>query len=123
KSWYGNLERVSVDNEHQATFHLKRKQPAFIALLASGYSPVYPCHVPPAKMRTHPIGTGPFKFVEQKQNEHVKFTRNPDYWKKGRPYLDGHERTIIRSRSTPALALVAGERDMTYNSDITHART
>ncbi|MCC7080496.1 MAG: hypothetical protein IT530_07480 [Burkholderiales bacterium] len=121
KIWYLNLDKVTADNDYQATFHLKRTQPAFIMLLASGYSPVYPCHVPPAKMRTHPIGTGPFKFVEQKQNEHVKLTKNPDYWKKGRPYLDGIEWTIIRSRSTRALAFIAGDFDMTYNGDITHA--
>ena len=40
-------------------------------------------------MRTKPIGTGPFKFVEFKPNESIKVARNPDYWKPGRPYLDG----------------------------------
>jgi peptide/nickel transport system substrate-binding protein len=119
KSWYGNLDKVTADNDYQATFHLKRAQPSMLALLASGYSPVYPCHVPPATMRTHPIGTGPFKFVELKQNEHVKFVRNKDYWKKDRPYLDGMEWDIIRSRSTRVLALVAGKFDMSYPSDIT----
>ena len=59
-TWYANLEEVSVDGDHGATFHLKRQQPAFLALLASGYSPVHPCHVPPRDMRTRPIGTGPF---------------------------------------------------------------
>src|SRR5215472_7541146 len=78
------------------TFHLHRPQPAFVALLASGRSVVYPCHVPPAEMRQHPIGTGPFKFVEFKPNERITVTRNPDYWKNGRPYLDGIEFTIIR---------------------------
>src|SRR6516162_4821635 len=37
--------------------------------LASGWSPVYPCHVPAREMRQHPIGTGPFKFVDFKPNE------------------------------------------------------
>ena len=73
------------------TFQLKRPQPAFLALLASGFTPIYPCHVPARDMRQHPIGTGPFKFVEFKPNEVIKVARNPDYWKKGRPYLDGIE--------------------------------
>ncbi|MCB1742561.1 MAG: ABC transporter substrate-binding protein [Gammaproteobacteria bacterium] len=118
KSWYKNLEKISV-NGSEATFHLKRPQPNFIMLLASGYSPVYPCHVPPKEMRTHPIGTGPFKFVELKQNEYVKFAKNENYWKEGLPYLDGHEWTIIKSRSTRVLAFIAGEFDMTFNVDIT----
>src|SRR5689334_16927558 len=71
KSWYSNLEEVTVGGDHEATFRLKRPQISFIALLASGWSPVYPCHVSPRDMRTHPIGTGPFKFVEFKPNESV----------------------------------------------------
>ncbi|MEX2616196.1 MAG: ABC transporter substrate-binding protein [Alphaproteobacteria bacterium] len=119
KSWYKNLEKVTVNGEREATFHLKRKQPAFIALLASGYSPVYPCHVSPRTMRTTPIGTGPFKFVELKQNESVKFAKNENYWKEGKPYLDGVDWTIIKSRSTRVLAFIAGEFDLTFNVDIT----
>ena len=113
KAWYRNLEEVTANGDYEVTFRLKRPQPSFIALLASGFSPVYPCHVPPRDMRSHPIGTGPFKFVEFKPNESIKVTRNPDYWKKGRPYLDGIEYTIIRNVSTGVLAFVAGKVDMT----------
>ena len=93
---------------------MKRPQPALLALLASGYSPVYPCHVSPREMRQHPIGAGPFKFVEFKPNESIKVVRNPDYWKTGRPYLDGIEYTVIPNRSTAVLAFVAGKLDMTF---------
>ena len=64
-------------------------------------------------MRQQPIGTGPFKFVEFKPNEIIKVARNPDYWKKGRPYLDGIEYKIIKNQSTGVLAFVAGNVDMT----------
>jgi peptide/nickel transport system substrate-binding protein len=70
-------------------------------------------------MRTKPVGTGPFKFVELKQNEYIKFARNEDYWKKGLPYLDGIEWGIIKSSATRALAFIAGDYDMTFNVDIT----
>jgi peptide/nickel transport system substrate-binding protein len=119
KAWYKNLEKVTTNGKLEATFHMKRPQPAFIALLASGYSPVYPCHITPKQMRTDPIGTGPFKFVELAQNQHVKFTKNENYWKPGLPHLDGVEWTIIKSRSTRVLAFIAGEFDMTFNVDIT----
>jgi peptide/nickel transport system substrate-binding protein len=113
KAWYRNLEEVVPNGDYEVTFRLKRPQPSFIALLASGFSPVYPCHVSPRDMRARPVGTGPFKFVEFKPNESIKVTRNPDYWKKGRPYLDGIEYTIIRNVSTGVLAFVAGKVDMT----------
>ncbi len=111
KPWYRNLDAVTVNGDYEVTFHLKRQQPSFIAMLASGWSPVYPCHVPPKDMRLRPIGTGPFKFVEFKPNESIKITRNPDYWKPGRPYLDGIEWTIVGNPSTAILAFAAGKFD------------
>src|SRR6267154_4763156 len=54
KSWYQNLEKVTVNGDYEVTFRLKRPQPSFIALLAAGWSPVYPCHVPPRDMRLKP---------------------------------------------------------------------
>ena len=76
-------------------------QPSFIGLLASGWSPVNPCHVPPREYGQHPIGTGPFKFVEFKPNEHIKLTRNPDYLEAGPApsHVDGIEYT--RSSAAP----------------------
>jgi len=119
KSWYTNLDDVVVKGDYEVTFRLKRPQPALIALLASGWSPVYPCHVPPRDMRSHPIGTGPFKFVEFKPNESIKLTRNPDYWKAGRPYLDGIEYTIIKEIATRNLAFFAGKFDVTSPYGVT----
>ena len=112
KEWYNNVEAVAANGDDEAVFHLKRPQPALLTLLASGYSPIYPCHVNPAQMRQHPIGTGPFKFVEFKPNESIKVARNPDYWKPGRPYLDGIEYTIMREEAPRNLAFFAGRFDM-----------
>ncbi len=114
KAWYRNVEELTTNGDFEVTFHLKRPQPYLIALLASGQSPVYPCHVSTAQMRQHPIGTGPFKFVEYKPNERIAVTRNPDYWKPGRPYLDGIEYTIIPNPATELLAFVAGKLDFTF---------
>jgi len=119
KSWYANLEGLTTNGDYEVTFHLKRPQSSLLALLASGWSPVYPCHVSPRDMRSHPIGTGPFKFVEFKPNELIKVTRNPDYWKPGRPYLDGIEYTIIREIATRNLAFFAGKFDVTSPYGVT----
>ena len=111
KSWYRNLDAVVPNGDGEVAFKLKRPQPSFTALLASGWSPVYPCHVPPAEMRRKPVGTGPFKFVEFKPNESIKIVRNPDYWKKDRPYLDAIEYTFMPNPSTAILAFTAGKFD------------
>ena len=119
KAWYRNLDDVVTEGDTSVTFIMKRAQPAFPMLLASGFSPIYPCHVPAAQMRTHPIGTGPFKFVEFKSNEDIKVAKNPDYWKPGRPYLDAIEWRIIPNRSTQTLAFIAGQFDMSFPYEVT----
>ena len=119
KPWYENLKEISVGSDTEVTFRLGRPQPSLLMMLAAGYSPVYPCHVSARDMRTQPIGTGPYRFVELRQNQVVKLVKNPDYWKPGLPYLDGIEFNIIRDRSTRVLALAAGEVDMSSPGDIT----
>jgi peptide/nickel transport system substrate-binding protein len=118
KSWYRNLTEVTAHDDYEVTFHLIRPQPSFLALLATGWSPVYPCHVSPRDMRSHPIGTGPFKFVEFKPNQSITVSGNPDYWKKGLPYLDGIEWTIIKDVSTRNLAFIAGKSDIDFGVTI-----
>jgi len=118
EGWYKNVAEVKVNTDVEVVFRLDRPQPALLALLASGYSPIYPCHVSPRDMRAKPIGTGPFKVVEFKQNDSIKLARNRDYWKKDRPYLDGLEFTIIPNRSTAILAFVTGKFDLTFPFEV-----
>ena len=117
--WYQNVTDVTATADDEVVFKLSRPQPSLLSMLAAGYSPVYPCHVSTRDMRLHPIGTGPFKFVEFKGGESIKVARNPDYWRKGRPYLDGIDFTIISTRSTAILAFIAGKFDMTFPTEVT----
>ena len=117
--WYKNLKDISVGSDTEVTFTLARPQLSFLSMLAAGYSPVYSCHVSGRDMRSKPIGTGPFKVTEFKRNEAIKLVRNPDYWKKGIPHLDAIDWKIVPNRSTRMLGYIAGEFDMTFDSDIT----
>jgi peptide/nickel transport system substrate-binding protein len=121
QAWFTNLERITVNGDYEVSFHLKRPQPSFLSMLASGWSPVYPCHVSSAAMRTKPMGTGPFRFVEYRLNELMRLERNPNYWKKGLPYLDGIEYRIVPNRATRMLGLAAGKFDMSYPTDVSVA--
>ncbi len=119
KVWYENLREVTTNGDHEVTLHLGRPQPSFLAMLASHFVPMYPCHVAAKDMRTAPIGTGPFKLTELRSNEGARLVKNPDYWRKGQPYLDAIDWRIVPNRSTRVLAFVAGEFDMTFVADIT----
>jgi peptide/nickel transport system substrate-binding protein len=118
KAWYGNLKEVAVTAPDEVKFILGRPQPSFLSFLASGWSPVYPCHVDGRVMRQKPIGTGPFKVVEFKPNDVIRLEKNKDYWKQGRPYLDGMVFRIMPSTATRLLSFVAGEFDMTGTSTV-----
>jgi peptide/nickel transport system substrate-binding protein len=114
KVWFDNVSSVTANGDYEVTFHLKRPQPSLLSMLATGWTPMYPCHVSPAQMRQHPIGTGPFKFIEFKPNQSITIVRNPDYWKPGRPYLDGIEYRIIPDVSTRLLSFLAGNEEVYF---------
>jgi len=119
KVWYSKLQDVSVNGDDEATFELSEPQPSLPVLLASAFSPVYPCHVPQQAMRTKPVGTGPFKLVDFKRGDSIRLVRNPDYFRKDRPFLDEITFRVIDSRATRMLAFSTGDFDITFPSDVT----
>jgi peptide/nickel transport system substrate-binding protein len=79
--------------------------------------------------RWHPVGTGPFKFVEYERDAKLVYERNDDYWNEGLPYLDGIEFVVIADETVRSIAFQKGDihtlrasgmtavelRDMGYN--------
>ena len=91
-------------------------------MLASGYSPIYAAHVRPPAYRTGCVGTGPFKVKEWRKGEFVEYVKNPDYFVKGRPYLDGLKYLVIVERGTRTAALQAGQLDVAFPGETDHDR-
>ena len=53
------------------------------------------------------MGSGPFTFVEHVRGSHLVGKKNPDYWERGKPYLDGFRAIFIaipRRRWPPCAA-------------------
>jgi peptide/nickel transport system substrate-binding protein len=118
KLWYENVASIETPDPETVVFRLKRPQPSLLLMLASGYSPVYPAHVPPAQLRTRCVGTGPFKLKEYRPGEYLELVKNPDYVIKGRPYLDGIRYVIIKERGTRYSAIQAGRQDIAFPFEI-----
>lgn len=57
---------------------------------------------------THPVGTGPFKFVSYQTDVSLKFEKFADYWDKGKPYLDGIEFDFIADPVTRLMSFQSG---------------
>lgn len=59
----------------------------------------------------NPVGTGPFKFVQWKENEIIELERNPDYFEKGLPYLDKVQINLIKEPTAAVAAVLSGQVD------------
>lgn len=59
----------------------------------------------------NPVGTGPFKFVQWKENELIELERNPDYFEKGLPYLDKIQINLIKEPTSAVAAVLSGQVD------------
>src|SRR5499426_586485 len=119
KDWYANVEAIETPDASTVVFRLKRPQPSLLLMLASGYTPIYAAHVPPASYRTSCVGTGPFKVKEWRKGEFVDYVKNPDYFVKGRPYLDTIRYVVIENRGTRMSALQSGKLDVSFPGEMT----
>src|SRR3984893_3885651 len=114
REWYANVEGVDAVDPQTVVFRLKHPQPSLLLMLASGFTPIYAAHLPPASYRTGCVGTGPFKVKDWRKGEFVEYVQNPDYFVKGRPYLDGLRYLIIAERGTATAALQAGRVEVAF---------
>ena len=112
KGSYGAVEAVEAPDPHTIVFRLKWPETSFLTMLASPYNWIYKADILAKDMRwyeTNVMGTGPFKFVEHVKGSHWVGKKNPDYWDKGKPYLDGY-RALFISASSAQVAAIRGER-------------
>ena len=76
--------------------------------------------------QTNPVGTGPFVFQEWVPNSHFTATRNPNYWRKGMPYLDSITYKPIPDSDQILASLNSGVIDILHSdtaSTITQLRS
>jgi peptide/nickel transport system substrate-binding protein len=112
KGAYRVVEAVEAPDPLTIRFRLKWPEASFLVLLSSPYSWIYKADILAKDLRwyeTNVMGTGPFKFVEHVKGSHWVAKKNPDYWDKGKPYLDGF-RALFISASSPQVAAIRGER-------------
>ncbi len=65
----------------------------------------------------NPVGTGPFKIVSWEPNDHFTVERNPNYWRKGLPYLDTLTFKPIVSDQSRESSLRSGTVDLMVSHD------
>jgi peptide/nickel transport system substrate-binding protein len=112
KAQYTDIEAVQTPDAYTIVFRLKWPSASFLNLLASPYGYIYKADILAKDQKWYErnvMGTGPFTFVEYVKGSHWIGKKNPDYWDKGKPYLDGY-RAIFMSSSSAQVAAIRGER-------------
>ena len=92
ESFYVMVDRVEAPDPTTVMFHLKFATGAFLPALADPFAWIYKKEIldkDPRWYEKNILGSGPFKFAEYETGQAIKGVRNPDYYRKGLPYLDG----------------------------------
>jgi len=109
------IKSMTTPDSHTVVMKLKSASPALMMAFSGYESPIIPKHLFAGKdIKNHPlankpIGTGPFKFVEWKRGQYMRFDRNPDYWSKGQPYFDRVVIQTIPDSATRSAVLEKGD--------------
>jgi peptide/nickel transport system substrate-binding protein len=114
---YLEIETVQAPEPYVVAFKLKWPTPSFIHSLASPWNWIYKADILERDVRwyeTNIMGTGPFTFVEHVKGSHWVGRRNPQYWDRGKPYLDGYRALFIRDDAAQAAAIRTERADIQF---------
>lgn len=111
---------VDATGPAAVVFHLKAPWPGLLAALAErpGFMASPAAWQKFGKdLGRHPVGTGPFEFVEWVSDDHVTLKRFGGYWDKGKPYLDGIVYRVIPDPAVRGTMVRTGEIDTASSPD------
>lgn len=126
-----NVKEFKAVNDSVFNIHLHKPFPPFLGLLSMKYCSVVPKEIIAfygSEFRSHPIGTGPFKFKLWVENTKLVFRKNTHYYEtfKGEklPFLEAVSITFLPDKQSEFLQFIQGNLDMlnsiapSYKDDI-----
>ncbi|MEC3908358.1 ABC transporter substrate-binding protein [Tamlana sp. 2201CG12-4] len=128
-SWVLNkVDRFYAINDTIFELKLKQAFPAFIGLLTMKYCSVVPKEVVDfygSEFRSHPVGTGPFKFKRWEENIKLVLRKNHNYFEKDElgtplPYLEAVALTFLPDKQSEFLQFVQGNLDFLNSLDASY---
>jgi peptide/nickel transport system substrate-binding protein len=109
---YVAIQSVEAPDPSTVVFKLKYSESSMLLNLASPWNWIYKADIlakDPRWYEKNVMGTGPFTFVEHVRGSHWVGKKNPSYWDKGKPHLDGY-RAIFIKNTAAEVAAIRGER-------------
>jgi peptide/nickel transport system substrate-binding protein len=92
QGYFMMVDKIEAPDPETVVFRLKFPTSAFLPALADPFAFIYEKKIldkDPHWYERNVMGSGPFKFVAYETGQSIKGERNPDYFRKGLPYLDG----------------------------------
>jgi peptide/nickel transport system substrate-binding protein len=108
---YEAIGDIIVKDDYTVTFALKTVNANFLQNVARAGASIYPRETVDT-MKSHPVGTGPFRFEEWVRGDRVVLAKNGDYHVKGLPRLDRVTFRFITDPNAVLAALKAGDIDV-----------
>ncbi|MBI2908406.1 MAG: ABC transporter substrate-binding protein [Chloroflexi bacterium] len=110
------MDKAEVAGDDSLKVTTKYPSASFLRNIATGWVAIEPKHILTVKgdVRKDPVGTGPFKFRQHNTDVSLEVVKNPDYYIKGAPYLDGIKWFIIKDSASRFSAFRTGAVDVTF---------
>ncbi|MBW2086473.1 MAG: ABC transporter substrate-binding protein, partial [Deltaproteobacteria bacterium] len=110
----GKLTSIETPDKYTVIFKTKDPYPAFIQYLASPMTKIVPKEAVDkfGDLKRKAIGTGPFILKEFVRGSHLTMVKNPNYFKKGLPYLDAIHMKVLPDPTTVMAQFIAGDQDV-----------
>ena len=113
------IDKIDAVSEKEVKITLKKPYgPLLIALTCPQGAAILPEHIyagtdPTTNKASNaePVASGPFLLKEWVRGSHLRLVKNPDYWEKGKPYLDEVIVQIVPSGAGRTQALISGQID------------
>ena len=119
RSNYAMIKSIEAPDSTTVVFHLHHPSPSFLTGLAHPANFIYAKKYLDTDVhyyKSQTVGTGPFKLKSYVRGSVIELVRNPEYWKKGFPYLDGIKYFIIADDGARAKAIRSGRVDVELRS-------
>ena len=117
ESYYDMVDTVASPDPSTVIFRLKFATSAFLPALADPFTFIYRKEMldkDPRWYEKNVLGSGPFKFAEYETGQSMKGVRNPDYYRKGLPYLDGFTAIYAEKQAVRVDAIRSGRAAMEF---------
>jgi len=109
----GKIKSIETPDKYTVVFKLTQPYAPFLRYISTPWCAIVAKEVVEkyGNLKTVAIGSGPFILKDFVKGSHITLVKNPNYWNKGLPYLDGIDFKIMSDPASVLSAFIAGRLD------------